>query len=297
MCPSLLVPFQRVAVYGAARSNTVASLTEVRAEWGAANDTECAVVDYMVAVGHGPDSVTVLPYTSVGLATRARLGNLTLRHGQRYVLTLVALNGAGLSGRATATFLVDTTAPLPGEVYLQGYTTGGACQAPGGPAVTFVASPDNVTVCASGFEDPESGARWALAIFVADTELVPWHAIPQEGHGAGAPGLAVALRAFNVTFLPGLPHTVALRATNPAGLSRFGRSAPFYLDTTPPVVMWFLFGTAAAQVPAPRHLPLPRFSVSLAFRPPRPLPPLPPPSSSLPTHIPSLSALRWTGAF
>ena len=237
-------------MYGPTRTSTIASLTDVRAEWGPASDEECAVVNYAVAIGNGPDSVTVLPYTSVGLATHAQLGNLTLRQGQSYILTLVALNGAGLSGRATARFLVDTTAPLPGVVYLQSYTTGGACQAPNGPAVTFVASPDNVTICASGFQDLESRVRWALAIVVADTQLVPWHEVLQDDAAPGAGGLAVSLRASNATFLPGLPYTARLRATNAAGLSRFGQSVRFYLDTSPPVLVWFLFGTAAAQVPA-----------------------------------------------
>ena len=246
LCPTV----QAVAVYGPTRTNTIASLTDVRAEWAPARDGECAVVDYAVAIGNGPDSVTVLPYTSMGLATRATLGNLTLRQGQSYVLTLVALNGAGLSGRATAQFLVDTTAPLPGAVYLQSYTTGGACQAPDAPAVTFVASRDNVTVCASGFHDPESRVRWLLAVFVAETELVPWHEVPQDDAAPGAGGLVVSLHTANATFLPGVPYTARLRATNPAGLSRFGQSVPFYLDTSPPVVMWFLFGTAAAQVRA-----------------------------------------------
>ena len=256
-------------------------------EWAPANDTECDVVDYTVAVGHAPDSVTVLPYTSLGLATNVRLSNLTLHQGQRYVLTLVALNGAGLGGRATAAFLVDTTAPLPGQIYLQSYTTGGTCQAPGSPAVTFVASPDNVTVCASGFEDPESGARWRLAVFMADVELVPWHDVPREEMEQGGAGFTVPLRAFNVTFVPGLPHTVTLRATNDAGLSSFGRSVPFYLDTSPPALMWFLFGTAAAQVPTPLCLPLPRLFV-LSYQHPSPCA-LSTPSSSPALCCPSLS--------
>ena len=235
-----------VAVFGAVPSPTVASLSDIRVEWAPANDTECGVVDYSVAVGQGPDSTTVLGYTSVGLATEVRLGNLTMRQGQRYTLTLLALNGAGLSSRAYAEFLVDATAPLPGDVYLQ---SGPSCQAPAGPARVFVASPDNVTLCARGFRDPESDTAWAVALFLSGAPVLPWHAVAAAAALPGGPGHTVGVREFNATLLAGVPYTARLRVTNAAGLGQVAESAPFYLDASPPAVLWFLHGTRAAQAP------------------------------------------------
>ena len=234
-----------VRVFGAARRSVVASLTEVRAEWAPARDEECDVVEYATAIGNGPDSITALPYTSQGLRTAARLGNLTLRHGLSYTLTLVALNGAGLSGRAHATFSVDATAPAAGDVYLQSYRADGACQGPGDSPATFVASADNATLCARGFVDPDSATAWALSVALDGAALLPWHSV-QEADLRG-PGHTVSLAAFNVSFLPGLPYTARLRVTNAAGLVQFGQSAPFYLDDTPPSLAWFLYGTPASQ--------------------------------------------------
>ena len=255
-----------VAVYGAARAaGYVASTTEVWVEWGAASDAECGVVEYLVAIGSEEDSTTAHEYTSIGPASPARLQGLALAQGRCYVLTLVAVNGAGLGGRAYARFCVDATPPAPGSVYLQSpaddadaaparnasNASSALCPAPA--AVTWVRSPARLVVCAAGFDDPETPAEWAVRLVAGEdeqptAEVVGWAPVAAAALAPGAAGYAVDLAAAGLALAPGAPYVVHLRSTNAAGLTRFGRSVPFYLDASAPVVAWFHFGNASAVV-------------------------------------------------
>ena len=244
-----------VSAYGAAGSSTIASTSEVWVNWRTALDVECGVVDYLVAIGSDPDSTTALAYASVGPAGPVRLSGLGLVHGRCYVLTLVAVNGAGLGGRAYATFCVDATPPAPGAVYVQSPRANSTCQSPDAAPVTWVASSSRVTVCADGLLDPESDTTWdATLVFGAGAEAVQVAAAPSVAPAPLAPGGAghtFDLGPLGLTFAAGAPYVVRLRSTNAAGLTRLAATPAFYRDASPPALAWFLFGDSGAQVWGP----------------------------------------------
>ena len=238
-------------VRSVSRRRTVPSLTEFLVEWQPAEDPECVVVDYLVAVGLAEDSTSALPYTSVGTSSPVRVQNATLRHGRSYTLTLVAVNAAGLSARTYATFAVDATPPAPGAVYLR---DDAVCQPPGGRTRTsaFVPTADSVTVCADGFADLESDTALALSLGARVgpdvTAVIPWTPVLPDALRPGGQGYVLNLSTWNATFAPQLPYEVRLRCTNAAGLTAVASTPPFHLDATAPGVSWFLYGRRAAQV-------------------------------------------------
>ena len=241
-----------VSVYGAAGGATLASTHELWVQWGTAVDAECGIADYLVAIGGSEDSTAALPYTSVGSASPVRLGGLALRHGRCYVLTLVAVNGAGLGGRAYAAFCVDATPPEPGRVYVQSPAASGACQAPDAAPVAEVAAPAQVTVCAAGLTDPESDTTWDLSVVVGEgaqaLEVAAAAAVPQALLAPGGPGHTVDLTPLGTAFTAGAAYRVRLRSTNAAGLTRLAASPAFHWDASPPALAWVLFGTGPASV-------------------------------------------------
>ena len=92
----------------------------VKANWKFM-DFESTVARYMVSIHDVKNNARILgPWTFSGNQTseNLRLTNNDLRHKQKYVLSVTAFNGAGLSSRAVGnSFLVDGTSPVCTDVY------------------------------------------------------------------------------------------------------------------------------------------------------------------------------------
>jgi hypothetical protein len=73
-----------------------ASLTSISASWDGFSDKESGVVEYEWAIGTEASPESMKAFAPVGTATSATAAELTLVEGTAYVVTVRAINGAGL---------------------------------------------------------------------------------------------------------------------------------------------------------------------------------------------------------
>ena len=94
-----------------------ASASTLNAHWLGADDPESGLKEYLVAVGSWSNEDDEHEFFSVGLATEAKIDNLTLQSGSTYHVTLEIINKAGLRSRvSTNGVTVDTTPPVLSKV-------------------------------------------------------------------------------------------------------------------------------------------------------------------------------------
>ena len=94
-----------------------ASTDTLYAHWLDAADPESGVREYLVAVGSASNVDNVHEFSSVGMATEAKIANLTLESGSIYHVTLAVVNKAGMRSLAFSDGVtVDTTSPVISEV-------------------------------------------------------------------------------------------------------------------------------------------------------------------------------------
>ena len=151
--------------------------TEIHASWGS-SDPESGISEYLYRVAHKtytwvgggwwgggyfiPTYEPVTDWTGAATMTEVTIRGLSLDHNERYVVEVLAVNGAGDTsdvGMSTE-LVVDTTSPPPASVSFW-YTepTGGP---PVPPALYFTLTAD---------PDPESGTRR----FLVRLDTVPHH--------------------------------------------------------------------------------------------------------------------------
>ena len=81
--------------------------------WSPGRDPESGVKEYLVSVGTGSGGDDVRGFVSVGLATDAKIVNLTLNSGSTYYVTLAVVNNAGLRTQVSSSGVrVDQSPPV-----------------------------------------------------------------------------------------------------------------------------------------------------------------------------------------
>jgi hypothetical protein len=99
------------------------STSAIYANWTAFSDTQTGIEKYEWAIGTEADPTLIRPFTSVGTQQSAMATGLTLSVGQRYIVTVRAQNGHGLTAIARSNG-VTVLAPPPPDGGTDGGTGG-----------------------------------------------------------------------------------------------------------------------------------------------------------------------------
>jgi hypothetical protein len=202
------------------------STSTIQANWSGFDDPDSWVAGYEWAIGTTVGGTNLQGFTSVGLATSASNGSLSLSNGQIYYVTVRATNGSGVPVTVTSDGVtVDNTDPLGGTV------ADGA-----GADIDFQASTSTLSANWSGFSDPESGIvgyQWAVGTSLGSQDVQSFTNVA----GTSASG------AFSL--LSGQPYYVTVRAINGNGLSVQVSSDGVIVDPSPPLAGAVSDGPAA----------------------------------------------------
>jgi hypothetical protein len=138
------------------------STTSIFANWTAFTDNQTGIAKYEWAIGTEQNSTSVQPFISVGTQQSAAATGLTLVVGERYIITVRAQNGNGLTASAKSNGVV-VTRPIPPDGGTGGTDggTGGTDGGTDGGMDGGTGSPD----AGSGggdepSEEPRSPAGW-----------------------------------------------------------------------------------------------------------------------------------------
>jgi hypothetical protein len=104
------------------------SASTIFANWTAFTDSQTGIAKYEWAIGTEAVPTLIRPFTSVGTQRSAMATGLTLAAGQRYIVTVRAQNGHGLTSIARSNGVTVLQAPPPAD----GGTDGGADGGTGG---------------------------------------------------------------------------------------------------------------------------------------------------------------------
>ena len=203
-------------------------------------DTESGLSEYHVGLGTKPGLADIMAFNSVGLQTNVTLTGLLLESGQRYFVTVVGCNRVGLCVNASSNgAIVDFFPPHSGKV-LTGLT---------GPPVLYqwitksvwarwnwcladeqrVSEPLNYSQCSNdSFYDVHSGiGMFGISVVSQSTDelLAPFKLAGRQRYT----GRSISLK-------DGV-YSVAIEATDKAGLAARGLSNTFIVDSSPPVIM------------------------------------------------------------
>ena len=103
--------------------STTSSTTQLSANWDAATDAQSGISGYQYAIGTTVGGTQILNWTSLGNVTTVTQTGLSLVVGQTYYVSVVAVNGAGLTGSATNSdgqTVVDMTPPTVTSTVVNG---------------------------------------------------------------------------------------------------------------------------------------------------------------------------------
>lgn len=123
---------------------------EVHAYWNSFEDPESDVVSLSYSIGSHPGKCDVFPnhYSSPSMNKMYVVLQHPMKTGQRYYVTVQAINGAGIITTVSSdSVLVDTTRPLAGEVFDGNSSV----------EIDYMYVDDDVVVSWSSFKDDESG--------------------------------------------------------------------------------------------------------------------------------------------
>ena len=131
-----------------------ATASSIAVYWKRFSEPESEVWYYKWAIGTSKCGTQVQPLVNIGQVNYANttMTDLVFRPGEKYYVTVISRNKAGLMSQACSDALVfDSTPPIPGIVYI-----GQRSSRNGG--ITFISNND-VTIMWEEFEDQESGIR------------------------------------------------------------------------------------------------------------------------------------------
>ena len=93
------------------------STTFVEAAWTPFEDQESGIIEYRWGLGSTPDDTDAMEFTAVGRMTSGKADNVLLAHGERYYVTVEAVNGARITSHGWSSgFVVDVSPPELTEV-------------------------------------------------------------------------------------------------------------------------------------------------------------------------------------
>ncbi|XP_063408922.1 uncharacterized protein LOC134692402 [Mytilus trossulus] len=182
-------------------------------------DEESPIVEYLWAIGYKEGSTEIQRYTSVGLNTFANNNNITLAHTSQVHITVVSINGAGLSSVATAeTLFIDLTPPDIEFVY-------------DGIGYDIDSQTTDEIIANWRVEDLESGlsyCEWAIGFSELGNEVQAFVRISSE--------LSSASKVFDHSLLSSKTVYVTLRCHNKAGLHIKKSSNGVTISDSPPSI-------------------------------------------------------------
>ncbi|XP_052082402.1 uncharacterized protein LOC127720030 [Mytilus californianus] len=182
-------------------------------------DEESPIVEYLWAIGYKEGSTEIQRYTSVGLNTFAYNYNITLAHTSQVHITVVAINGAGLSSVATAEALfIDLTPPDIEFVY-------------DGIGYDIDSQTTDEIIANWKVEDLESGlshCEWAVGFSEFGNAIQAFVRIPTD--------LSSVSKVFDHSLLASRNVYVTLRCHNKAGLHTKKSSDGVTISNSPPSI-------------------------------------------------------------
>ncbi|XP_076085163.1 uncharacterized protein LOC143055975 isoform X1 [Mytilus galloprovincialis] len=182
-------------------------------------DEESPIVEYLWAIGYKEGSTEIQRYTSVGLNTFAYNYNIILAHTSTVHITVVSINGAGLSAVATAEALyIDLTPPDIEFVY-------------DGIGYDIDSQTTDEIIANWRVEDLESGlsyCEWAIGFSEFGNEVQAFVRISSE--------LSSASKVFDHSLLSSKTVYVTLRCHNKAGLHSKKSSDGVTISDRPPSI-------------------------------------------------------------
>ncbi|XP_076086914.1 uncharacterized protein LOC143057491 [Mytilus galloprovincialis] len=182
-------------------------------------DEESPIVEYLWAIGYKEGSTEIQRYTSVGLNTFAYNYNITLTHTSQVHITVIAINGAGLSSVATAEALfIDLTAPDIEFIY-------------DGIGYDIDSQTTDEIIANWKVEDLESGlshCEWAVGFSEFGNEIQAFVRISTE--------LSSVSKVFDHSLLASRKVYVTLRCHNKAGLHTKKSSDGVTISDSPPSI-------------------------------------------------------------
>jgi hypothetical protein len=207
------------------------STTTIQANWSGFVDPDSGITGYQWAIGTTSGGADVQGFTSVGLATSASNGSLTLADGQIYFVTVRAINATGFTVDASSDGVtVDTSPPNPGTV------ADGA-----GIDIDFQGSTTTIAANWSGFIDAQSGItgyEWAIGTTFGGTEVQGFVAV---GLTTSASNGALALADLATYY-------VTVRATSATGAQITASSDGVTVDTSGPTAGTVADGSFAPDI-------------------------------------------------
>ncbi|KAL9987468.1 hypothetical protein ACROYT_G001781 [Oculina patagonica] len=202
-------------------------------------DAESGLSEYRVGLGTKPGIADVKEISSVGPQTNVKITGILLQSGQRYFVTVVGCNRVGMCVNASSNgAIVDFVPPHSGKV-VTGFT---------GPPVLYqwitksvwarwnwcladeqrVSELLNYSQCSNdSFYDVHSGIdMFGISVVSQSTDqlLAPFKKAGRQRYTG---------RSIN---LPDGVYSVAIEATDKAGLATRGLSNTFIVDSSPPVI-------------------------------------------------------------
>ncbi|XP_061182901.1 uncharacterized protein LOC133191190 [Saccostrea echinata] len=197
-------------------SNNVSSLPF---HWTNFHDPHSMISNYRVGLGTAPKKTNILPVTDVGLRKEWTWFK-SFRRGVKYFATVESCNKAGLCSVASSNgIILDDSPPIPGRVLI------------GGNNDRYV--PDNKTLRVSlvDFIDAESGIlQYFVCLgskkFLCDVK--PWKNCRNE----------TSILLFNLNMPLNQSIYAVVKAENKAGLASSASSDEFFVDVTPPIVLF-----------------------------------------------------------
>ena len=222
--PSAIYPgvgFQKEWKY-CEQENTFYSATasSVAVYWNKFLEPESEVWYYKWAIGTSKCGTQVQALTNIGRSNSANttMTDLIFRFGEKYYVTVISRNRAGLVSRSCSDALVfDSTPPFPGDIYL-----GQPASKYGGKH--FIGS-NNIIMLWDEFTDPESGIEWCNISVLYQGENVFFSTVSTASGNITLPR--------SISFRPG-EYNTSVECINNAGLSS-SSSLLFVIDHTPPI--------------------------------------------------------------
>ena len=202
--------------------------SEILANWNGFTDGAkgSGIVEYKYKITNSKGDV-VVDWTSVGNSTSLKRSGMVLTSGEKYFVTVRAVDAVGWSvDEKSDGVTVDTTHPVfNGEIVV----TGTKDVLNGKPCV-YVPSHSSLTVGWSGFSDQHSGLeryQWAVTPVEQPLKDSDFKAV----FGAGLPTSATFSQ---LSLTNGREYVVTVRAVNHAGLYKDAASVLVVPDSTPP---------------------------------------------------------------
>lgn len=197
------------------------STTELSANWSPFKDDNGEIAEYKMCLGEESGTCDVNDFVSVGINLRGKISGLSLKHNERYFVTVRATSESGYSTTATSNGVrVDSTPAVRGKVR-DGQTL---------MDIDYQADDTYIYANWDEFQDEESDItryKWCAGTGKGICDIVPETDVGER-------------TSASQQILPPLPEGIAIFVTvttfNNAGSSTTSSSNGFKVDNTAPIL-------------------------------------------------------------